>query len=257
MGATVAAALGIAVGDKIEPTHGTESRGGAHHTPQMWTVVGIASPTDSARDSLVWINLESFLSVDDHRNGRIAETGEAGISAVWVYPKAGVHKALLLGDLNKYSQLQVADVATEVEGLLTLVGSANQLLLLVACLVVAVGVSSVALGVYGTVTARRRELSLLRVLGAKRRTVVALVIGEAALLTALGGLLGLVWGHAAVALAADFLRAKVSLRPAADQWIVGEWGALFAIVLAGAMGGLLPALRAYREDAVAGLNSVV
>lgn len=257
VGARVARELGLELGDRIEPSHGVQSDALGHSEHHLWTVVGIARATHTPADGVVWVNLESFLGLEEHSGGVIAQTAERGISAAWVFPRAGVHKVVLLGELNKRNDLAVADVPTEVAGLLDLVGGANRLLLLVAALVVGVGVSSVGLGVYGSVTARRRELSLLRVLGARRSTVLGLVVGEALVLTTLGGLLGMGGAHLGVGLLAGEIEKATALYPIAGRFASGELWALVVVVAAGAIGGLLPAWRVYREDAVVGLGPVV
>src|SRR6185295_2319218 len=101
LGATVARQLDIRLGDQIEPTHGVDGAGTAHEHAQFWSVVGILEPTATPVDELVLINLDSFFRIPDHRGGVIPESGKPAISAVVLFPKPGVHKALLLGQLNK------------------------------------------------------------------------------------------------------------------------------------------------------------
>src|SRR5690606_13908030 len=89
VGAAVAAALDVRVGDRIEPTHGVENGGTAHRERQLWEVVGVLAPSGTPIDELVLINLDSFYRIGDHAGGVVPETNQPGISAVLLFPKPG------------------------------------------------------------------------------------------------------------------------------------------------------------------------
>jgi putative ABC transport system permease protein len=256
LGAEVAAELDVRVGDQIEPTHGTESGTVAHRQRQLWGVVGVLQRTGTPIDRLVLINLDSFFRIGDHAGGVIPETNEPGISAVLLFPKPGVHKALLLSQLDKRTTLQVADVDAEVRALLALVGNVDRVFFAIAVLVVLVGVVSVAVAIYNTLAARRREFAILRILGAGRRTIFGMLMGEAALLSAVGGVLGLCAGHGVVAATAALIEQSAGFRPSAWVLLPEEGIAYVLVVVAGAVGGLLPAFEAYRTDVASSLVAV-
>jgi putative ABC transport system permease protein len=249
----VAASLDIRIGDRIEPTHGTDGGGTAHERPQLWDVVGILRPTSTPIDKLVLINLDSFFRIDDHLGGVVPETGKPAISAVLLFPKPGVHKALLLGQLNKRTQLSVADVDSEVRQLLGIVGNVDRIFFAIAVLVVLVGVTSVAVAIYNTLSSRRRELAILRVLGAGRGAIFGMVVAEATVLSAIGGGIGLMAGHLVVSATAGLVEQSAGFRPSARVFLPEEALAYCLVVAAGACGGLLPAFKAYRTDAAAHL----
>ena len=248
VGARVAAALDVRVGDRVEPTHGIEAGGVAHRERHLWQVVGVLARTDTPLDDIVLINLDSFLRIADHSGGVVPESNEAGISAVLLFPKPGVHKALMLSQLNKRSSLQVADVDAEVRALLSLVGNVDRLFLGIAVLVVVVGVVSVAVALYNTLAWRRRELAILRILGATRRTVLGILVGEAALVSAVGAALGFAAGHLVVGAFAGLVERSAGFRPSPLVFLPEEAVAFALVVVAGAAGGLLPGLEAYRTD---------
>jgi putative ABC transport system permease protein len=254
LGASVAAALDIRIGDRIEPTHGVEAAGTAHEREQLWQVVGILRPSGTPIDKLVLINLDSFFRIEDHRAGVVPETGKPAISSVVLFPKPGVHKALLLSQLAKRTQLQVADVAFEVHQLLDLVGNVDQIFLIVAILVVLIGVVSVSVAIYNNLAARQRELSILRILGAGRFTIFGMLIGEASLLSAIGAAIGSGGGHLVVWATAGLVERSAGFRPTAAVFLPEEMLAYVLVVAAGALGGLLPALKAYRTDPVSHLS---
>ena len=257
LGARVARQLDIRLNDRIEPTHGVDGGGTAHEHQQLWTVVGLLEATGTPIDDLVLINLDSFFLVDDHRGGVVPETGQPAISAVVLFPKPGVHKALLLGQLNKRTQLQVADVDAEVRSLLRIVGNVDRVFFIIAILVVWVGVVSVAVGIYNTLAARQRELAILRILGARRVTIFGMLVGEATLLSGLGGALGLGLGHLVVFAVSALVEKSSGVRPSALVFLPEEGLAFLLLVAAGALAGLLPAAKAYRSDAASHLVPLV
>lgn len=253
VGARVAAALDIRVGDQIEPTHGVEGAR-AHEDARLWSVVGTLRETKTPIDDLVLINLDSFFRISEHAGGIVPESGKPAISAVVLFPKPGVHKALLLGELSKRTRLQVADVDAEVHQLLQVVGNVDRILLVVAVLVVVASVLSVAVAIYNSLTARRRELGILRVLGAGRRTIFVMIVAESSVLSALGAVAGFGLGHLLVWSAGGAVERVAGFRPQAWSLLPEELAAFALIVVAGALGGLIPAFRAYRSDAASQLS---
>src|SRR5690606_24080020 len=70
-----------------------------------------------------------------------------------------------------------------------------RLLLVITILVTVVAAMGILVSIYNSVSARRREIAILRSLGATRRTILALICTEAALIGLAGGVLGLIIGH--------------------------------------------------------------
>ncbi len=267
IGSDVARALGLKVGDKIEPTHGVEG-GKQHEHEHLWDLVGILEPTGTTLDRVVFINLDSFYEIPEHQKGaRLSETGEAGLSATIVYPQGGVWKGVLLGRLKKRTDIQVANPSEEIRKLLDTVGDTYSLFLFVAVLVVIVGVSSVAVALYNTMNERRREIAILRAIGAGRRTVVAQIVGEATLISILGCVGGIFLSRVLLIWMRDLVAARSGFTPDAGwatpfppgaehplPWFVStESVILFGVAVVGALAGLLPAIKGYRTDVATNL----
>ena len=81
----------------------------------------------------------------------------------------------------------------------TFLDSSAKVLLLIALLVTAVAAASIMTTIYNSVSARRREIAVLRALGATRRRILSLICLEALLVGCLGGVLGLIAGHLSAA----------------------------------------------------------
>jgi putative ABC transport system permease protein len=122
----------------------------------------------------------------------------------------------------------------------------DKVLTLVAWLVAAVASGSVLVSIYNSMSARQRDLAILRALGARRRTIFGAVVGEAAAI----GLLGAVTGFAVFAVlatgVAGLIQAQtgVVLEPLRWNPVFG-WGPAVFVGLC-VLGGIVPALKAYR-----------
>ena len=100
------------------------------------------------------------------------------------------------------------------------------------------------------VTERTSEIGLLVALGARRRTILTLFLGEAVVLSGIGGLLGL----AAGAGLAQLVGLAVPAMPVATPWQFALAAEVVALVV-GLAAGVLPARRAARLDAVEALRA--
>jgi len=107
---------------------------------------------------------------------------------------------------------------------------------------------------YGSLSERRRDLAILRALGAHRRTIFGLLLLEAATLSLLG-VLGAFGTHALIhTLAGSVIRAQTGM--VLDPLAAGLdlLGIAALMILLGIAAGLLPAAKAYRADVASHLT---
>lgn len=122
----------------------------------------------------------------------------------------------------------------------------TRLLLWVSMLVTVVAAISILVSIYNAIAARQREIAILRALGATRRKVVLLICLEAGAIGLIGGVLGVVLGHAVAAVGGWMLEGRMG---ASLAWWHVAWGEVLylgAVVLVALAAGLVPALKAYR-----------
>ena len=145
----------------------------------------------------------------------------------------------------------------EISRLFDTVQSADFLLRLIVVLVFVVAGLSILAALYNTIQGRRREIAVLRALGARPGHVFSVVVIEAVLICLLGGGLGLALGHGGVAVAAPILLDMFGIRIGAGPvdvllyvWILG------GLAVLGVLAGLLPAWRALRTPVAENLSPV-
>ncbi|MFN9130078.1 MAG: ABC transporter permease [bacterium] len=150
--------------------------------------------------------------------------------------------------VNSATAMQAASPAAESVRLNRLVGVGVETLRVFAWVLLVAAGLALFISLYGALSERSRDLAMLRVLGARRGSLLLLLLLEGLLLCAAGGAIGLLAGHALT----EWLgRAS----PALSQWALTGWtfapgeGWLVALaLLIGAFASMLPAVLAYRTD---------
>jgi len=154
--------------------------------------------------------------------------------------------------------LELADSGAEKVGLLlTLL---TLLFTLVSLAVLAVAATNIAHGFFRQVAERKRELGVMRAVGASARDVMSLVLAEAAVIGLYGGLAGLLvarLGAFAVDLMSERVVPDFPFKP--DTWFSFGWpmvaGAILCSVFACVLGAWLPARAAARLDPTEALST--
>jgi putative ABC transport system permease protein len=134
------------------------------------------------------------------------------------------------------------------------IGVAEQALLAVSALVGLVGLCGMVTALLTGLNERRREMAVLRSVGARPGHILALVVGEATAIAAAGITLGLGLLYLALVAARGIIQTRLGLFIEIGLPSEREWLLLAAVLLAGAAAGLWPALRAYRYSLTDGMT---
>ena len=250
LGSFAARQLGLTVGSEFNPTHGL-AEGGPHEHEDHYEVVGVLAPTNTPLDKVVWIPMHGVQHMDGHNAAAADE-----LSAVLIKLRSPAAGFMLDAMFNRQGNaLTFAyPVATIVADLFGKIGWFDRVLALVAYLVGVVLAAAVLVAIYNSMSARRRDLAILRALGARRRTLFGAVVLEA---TALG-VIGMAASFGVFAVIVQVVAAVIRHETGAviDPWAwhpVMGWAPLGMVTLC-ALGGVIPALKAYRTDVAAGLT---
>ena len=271
LGATVAAQLGLRVGDPFAPTHGADD--GKVHDP--FTVTGILARTDTPVDRGVFVNMEGFYLQEGHAKPvdgaeqSAVEPEPADASGPRRLPFAQREVTAILLEtaslpglpaeltamglrtaINEGREGQAALPIAEIRQLLDLfVRPLELLLLLVTALVVVVSAIGILVSMVGSALERSRDVAIMRALGARRGHVLAIVLLEAVLLAVGGGLAGWVLGHLLVGAIGPLITTNAGVSASVLSTAPGAELLLVPLLVGLAiLAALLPALAAYRTD---------
>jgi putative ABC transport system permease protein len=134
------------------------------------------------------------------------------------------------------------------------IGSAEVGLRVVAAFAVAIGLTGMLVALYSSLDARRREMAILRSVGAGPRTIVSLLVLESGLLALLGCIIGVGLVYLGLAIAQGPVEARFGLHLAIRPLGATEWGYLATVLGAGVLIGFVPAIKAYRSSLADGLS---
>ena len=269
IGADVAAELGYKLGDKIVITHGAGAIPGAEHDDKPFQVSGILNKTGTPVDRTVHISLRAYeaihidwksgvkdptrsVSADDVRNMKLRPRS---ITAAMVGLKSKLMTFRLQRYVNRYRAEPLAAILPGVTlyELWALVGTAETALVIVSAMVVVTALLGMITMILATLNERRREIAILRSVGAGPRTIVGLLVSEATLLTLAGVVLGVIVTYIGLFALRPMIDAAYGLYLDIDAPNAKELLSLGAIVVAGCFAGLLPAWRAYRLSLADGM----
>ncbi|MEY2982553.1 MAG: ABC transporter permease [Planctomycetota bacterium] len=249
IGAEVARRLGLTVGGVIVPVHGTEDFEHLHDEAAS-EVVGVLAPTGTPIDSAIYVPISMFLSMDKHEAIHLSSplvedvsADDIRISAIVFDAKNHLAASHLRTEFQNRSDAQVAWPHVEIADLLRLVGNAADVLRIFAWLVVAVAAMGVCVALYNTMNERRREIAIMRALGARRAQILGIVVLEASAVSAIGAVLGVALCHGAAFLFRTVVLERTSV---ALDWAAFTWDEAWLIVgvtVVGGLAGVLPAIK--------------
>ncbi|HSN70312.1 MAG TPA: ABC transporter permease [Steroidobacteraceae bacterium] len=269
LGAEVARVLGYEVGTAITIAHGIGEVSFAPHDDHPFRVVGILAPTGTPVDRSVHVSLEAIEAIHlDWQSGMrlpgARPDGAAGapdltptaITAFIVGLDSPIATFQMQRAINQYREEPLLAVMPGValQQLWDLVGVAERALLIVAGFVVLAGLLGMLTAILTTLNERRREMAILRSVGAKPRHVFALFVTEAALLALAGIALGIALVYALLAIARPLLAEHYGIFIAIGGLTRYDLSLLAVVLTAAVVMGAVPAWRAYRVSLADGLS---
>ncbi|HYW30691.1 MAG TPA: ABC transporter permease [Gemmatimonas sp.] len=134
------------------------------------------------------------------------------------------------------------------------IGNAEVGLRLVAVFAVAIGLTGMLVSLYSSLDARRREMAILRSIGAGPRTIISLLVLESGVLALLGCIIGVGLVYLGLALAQGPIEGRFGLHLAMRALGATEWTYVAVVIVAGVLIGFVPAWKAYRTSLADGLS---
>lgn len=294
LGAEVASSLRYAVGSPIVVTHGLQGGGIADHEAHPFTVVGVLNRTFTPIDRAIYVTLggiEAMHEDFEQAPGAVQVAPPAGTpvmpgaepppAAAPAPPpvEAGSDHAdhdhepeqissFMVGTKNRFEALQLqremnTDITEPVTAIIPGVAlgelwqnisSAEVGLRIVALFAVAIGLTGMLVALYSSLDARRREMAILRAVGAGPRTIVSLLVIESAVLAFVGCVIGVALVYAILVLGQGAIEARSGIHLAIRGLGATEWKYLALVLGAGTLIGFVPAIKAYRTSLTDGLS---
>lgn len=267
IGAQVARELGYEVGQEIVVAHGTGSVSFVEHDSNPFTITGILEPTGTPVDRSVFVGLEAIEAIHlegptGAGSGLSAEELETmdltpeAITAFFVGLDTPVVALRLQRQVNTYPSepLQAIIPGVALAQLWGIVGAAERTLAAVAAFVVLTGLVSILTAVLTSLNERRREMAILRALGARPGHIFSLLVAESAGLALAGAILGTALTYAGLTGFAPIIEARFGIL--LPTLVPGRYDlAIIGVVtVASAILGAGPAWRAYRNSLADGMT---
>lgn len=290
IGARVASTNGWNLGTEFKLVHGGAESDHVHD--EKFRVVGVLAPTGTPNDRSVFVSLAGFWGISGHEKplkeavDRLekfrypvpaalrakAEKPKAKghdhahdhselldeqkeVTAIFVRTKGSAAAIGLSGEINEDVRAMAVNPIFPMKRLMSMVVDNIRLMLLVlTSLIIAVSAVSIFVSIYNSMADRRREIGIMRALGARRETVFSIILVESALLCLGGGVIGLLLGHGLVAIASPIIEAKSGLlvNPLAFEPL--ELVLFPVLLVVGSLIGFLPGMAAYRTDVADALS---
>lgn len=270
LGAEVARELAYGLGTEIVIAHGVGKASFAQHDAYPFTVVGILERTGTPVDQTVHVPLAAIDAIHDgpagvpqapgaappEERGATPESEPSAITAFFVGLDNRLATFRMQRAINEYPEEPLLAILPGValQELWGLVGVAETALLAVSAFVIVAGLLGLLAAILTSLNERRREMAILRSVGARPAHVALLLLSEAGLTAAAGAVLGIAGQHLLVFFARGPIEERLGI-VLAQRW-PGAFEAIVivAVTAAAVLLALWPAWRAYRNSLADGLT---
>ncbi|MBL8230044.1 MAG: ABC transporter permease [Bryobacterales bacterium] len=272
LGSDVAAALQYKIGQPVTLTHGiAQGRGILNHDDRPFRLTGILARTATPVDRSLYIPLEGMEAMHmDWGDGAPPMPGEETpiekitkenlrpkqITAFLLRAKSRIDTLRLQREVNTFEDEPMMAIIPGVAlgELWRTIGFAEDVLAVVTIFVLIVGLLGMLVSLYTAIQERRREMAILRAIGASPRKIIFLLVVESGLLSAAGTVFGIVLVYVLTLLSQPVIERQFGMflpltAPTRTSWIY-----LGVVVAAGLLIGLVPAVKAYRNALSDGLS---
>ena len=243
---------------RTTPTSRSASPASSRRPERPWTAPSRSAWRPSRRST--WTGRAAPRPRRDARisaeEARSADLSPRAVTAAFVGLTSPIAALSLQRWINDYREEPLSAILPGValSELWSVVGAAETALLVVSALVVVTALIGLVATILTGLEARRREIAILRSVGAGPRDVLALLMIEAASLTLAGIVLGTGLLYAALLALRPAIETSTGLAIAMGPPGPRELGLLAAVFAGGLLAALVPAVRAYRMSLAGGLT---
>ncbi len=271
IGSEVAKTLKYQLYDEIIVAHGTGRISFLQHDDRPFKITGILKPTGTPVDQTLHVSLEGITAMHvDWESGAPPMEGESlsleevlkldlqpeEITAFLIGLKSKIHAFQIQRRINTYSEEPLSAILPGValQELWNILRTAETGLRVITWFVLFAGLLGMITALLSGLNERRREMAILRSVGAGPSTISFLLIFESTFLTVTGIIFGLLFLYIGLFVSQPVLEAYFGLFISPDSLSYEDMILLLGIVFAGMMMGLIPAIKAYRQSLEDGMT---
>ncbi len=253
--------LKMNIGSTFNPVCGVKQGDPVHNN--VIKVSGIMAPTGTPYDRAIYIPLKSFYTLSGHgiETAAMALSEEhREISGAYIKLRhilgGAVHPGIqdLKYNINQSAKAQFIVPNEVLPRLFNIIGWVDSVLSAVSIMVGIMALMFLFTVLLNAAYSRRRDIALIRFLGATRNIVFAAAIGESLFITAFGTLIGAAAGHMIIHFVSIYIGAETGVKIYASVFFIEELYIAAVTLLAGAAAGLIPAINSYRIDIIKNLR---
>ncbi len=259
IGSTVARMTGLRIGDEFSGMHGL-TEGGHTHGDFKYKVVGILNQTRTPSDTVIYTNIESLWEVhglsheeeeehSEHEESMHGEDTENLITALLVKTTSLANQVMVTNDLSKNNDIQAINPAATLRQLLVTLNAGEIIVTLVAYVSIFLSVIVLFTTMLSASIERRKDISILRALGANRKTVFMTILLETLTIAIIGALLGFLLAHIAIGILGNITAVNYGINISGFAVQVSEIYVLIGAVILSVLAGTIPAVMVYKTDA--------
>ena len=268
IGAGVARATGLKIGDSFKSSHGFDDDADLAHDHSAFKVVGVLKPSGSVVDQLILTNPSTVWAVHDHAsedhaghdhahhsppvrtNEELLQHPTKDITSLLIrYKDRTNYRTLSLPRaINENTDMQAASPPYEINKLYSLIGVGTDAIRWLAILIAMVSAISIFISLYKSMKERKYELSLIRVMGGSRGTLFMLIVIEGIILAIIGYVVGMVISHGGMEIMSKFLQSSYRYDFTGWRMIPGDAWLFLGSLILGIVAALIPAYQASYTD---------
>jgi len=269
LGADVAKKLNYHLGQSIVLAHGSGKINLHKHEDKPFKVVGILKPTGTPVDQTIYISLSGMEAIHlDWQQGVPTGLSISAQKAEKMDLQPTAITAFMLGLTSKVNTFQVQRMINDfpqepllailpgiaLQELWSLMSVAEQALKIISIFVVATGLLGMLTVILTSLNERRREMAILRSVGARPWHVFLLLMSESLSFAVLGCLLGVILLYVLLLIAQPLMADYYGLHIAISSLSTSDVSILGLIISASFVMGIVPGFRAYRASLMDGLT---
>lgn len=272
LGAEVAEQLGHQVGADIVVAHGSGDVSFIKHDAHPFHVAGILVRTGTPVDRTVFVSLAGIDAIhagmdpnDEHGHDPLTAHEVSGphhadeptaITAFYIGLKSRSAALSVQRMVNEYKEEPLSAImpAVALQQLWGIVGMVEKALLAVSGFVVLVGLSGMLVAIMTSLNERRREMAILRSVGARPVHVFSLIAGEASVVTLIGITAGIAMLYGLLIATQALIASRLGLFLGITGLSGYEFILMGIVCVAGFVIGIIPGYRIYKYSLADGMT---